>query len=199
MTDATIQGDMLPVGSIERRTNGWYGMLTVIMTEGALFAYLLFSYYYFAVQYGREWLPPQLPEFWFSVPNTILLLASSAALWFAERGVRRGIRRGLVWGLAIAIGLAVIYVVLQAIEWSGRPFTMSSTPYGSLYFSISGLHFVHLAIGLIILVVLLIWSLLNYFDARRYAAVSIGAVYWYFVTAVWLAVFFTIYITPRLG
>jgi cytochrome c oxidase subunit 3 len=76
---------------------------------------------------------------------------------------------------------------------------MSSTPYGSLYFSISGLHFVHLAIGLIILVVLLIWSLLNYFDARRYAAVSIGAVYWYFVTAVWLAVFFTIYITPRLG
>ena len=63
MTDAAIHSDPLPVGSLGRRAGGWYGMLAVIMTEGALFAYLLFSYYYFAVQYGREFLPPELPKF----------------------------------------------------------------------------------------------------------------------------------------
>ena len=58
-----------PVGSVGRRASGWWGMLTLVLTEAFLFAYLFFSYYYFAVQYGRTWLPAELPSFWFSVPN----------------------------------------------------------------------------------------------------------------------------------
>jgi hypothetical protein len=40
---------------------------------------------------------------------------------------------------------------------------------------------------------------LSYFNRIRSAAVSIGAIYWHFVDAVWLVPFFTFYITPRLG
>ena len=45
---------------------------------------------------------------------------------------------------------------------------------------------------------MLVWSALGYFDRRRHAPMLIGAIYWHFVDAVWLAVFFTFYIAPRL-
>ena len=199
MTDAAIRSDPLPVGSVDRRTSGWYGMMTVIMTEGALFAYLLFSYYYFAVQYGREWLPPELPKLNLSLPNTIILLASSVAAWSAQRGLRTGRKDHLVWSLVVSIVLGAIFMVVQGFEWAGRPFTMASATYGSVYFTVTGFHMLHVAAGLIILVLLLIWSWLDYFDRERNASLAIGIVYWHFVDAVWLALFFTFYITPRLG
>jgi cytochrome c oxidase subunit III len=198
MTDAAIQSDPPPVGSVERRTSGWYGMLTVIMTESALFAYLLFSYYYFAVQYGHEWLP-DLPKLHLSLPNTIILLASSVAAWFAQRGVRIGRKGHLFWGLAVTILLGAIFMVIQGLEWGEKPFTMASAAYGSVYFTITGFHIMHVAAGLIFLVLLLLWSWLDYFDRERSAPLAIGIVYWHFVDAVWLALFFTFYITPRLG
>ena len=199
MTDTAIQSDPLPVGGIGRHTSGWYGMLTVIMTEGALFAYLLFSYYYFAVQYGREWPPPELPKLHLSLPNTIVLLASSVAAWSAQRGLRTGRKDHLVWGLVVSIVLGGTFMLIQGFEWAERPFTMASGTYGSVYFTATGLHMLHVAAGLIILVLLLLWSWLDYFDRERNAPLAMGIVYWHFVNAVWLALFFTFYITPRLG
>ena len=46
---------------------------------------------------------------------------------------------------------------------------------------------------------LALWCALGYFNRIRSAPVSIGAIYWHFVDAVWLVLFFTFYITPRLG
>ena len=198
MAETGIYSDPLPVGSIGRRASGWYGMLAVIMTEGALFAFVLFSYYYFAVQYGREWLPPEPPGFAFSIPNACIVIIGSIVLWFGERAIRGGDARTLVIALAVASALGTVFTALQLIEWFGEPFTVSSTSYGSNYFLVTGVHLAHMVSAVLILVFLLIWALFDYFDARRYTAVSIGVVYWYFVAVVYLAVFFTIYITPRL-
>lgn len=199
MTDAAIQTEALPVGSIGHRSSGWYGMLTVIMTEAALFGYLLFSYYYFHVQYGREFLPPKLPELHLSLPDTIILLASSVTAWTAQRGLYRGHKDQLLWGLALSIVLGVIFMSVQGFEWASRPFTMASAAYGSLYFTITGFHMMHVLAGLVILALLLIWSWLDYFDPARNAPVEIGIIYWHFVDAVWLTLFFTFYITPHLS
>ena len=53
--------------------------------------------------------------------------------------------------------------------------------------------------GVLMLASLLLWTVLGHFDENRHSAVSIGVIYWHFVTAVWIAVFFTFYIAPRLG
>jgi len=194
-----VRSEPLPVGSIKRLASGWWGMITFIMTEAALFCYLLFSYFYFAVQYGREWLPPELPKFHLSLPNTIILLASSVAVWWGEKGAKRGQNGRLVAGLAIGFVLGVVFVVVQIFEWGEKPFTMASSAYGSLFFTITGFHMAHVIGGLLILGTLTVWSLLRYFDRERNAPVSIGAIYWHFVDVVWLVVFFSLYITPYLG
>lgn len=199
MTDVSLDRE-LPVGSIGRHANGWWGMMTLISTEGALFAYLLFSYYYFAVQHGRQWLPTELPHFRISAPDTLILLLSSVVVWRGERLLRRG---GNVIHVAFYLAggaiLGVVFMVLQYIEWENKKFSIATNSYGSLYFTITGFHMMHVLMGVLILGTLTIWTALGYFDARRSAPVSIGAIYWHFVDAVWITLFFTFYVTPRLN
>jgi heme/copper-type cytochrome/quinol oxidase subunit 3 len=199
MTDTAIRTGALPIGAIGRKAFGWWGMLTIIMTEGALFGYLLFSYYYFAVQYGREFLPDQLPEFKLSLPNTIILLLSSVSVWWGERAIRQNSTARTAIALGISLVLGVVFMTIQGFEWLEKPFTLASSTYGSLYFTITGFHVAHVFAGTIMLAVLLVWVLLGNFDSRRHAAISVGSLYWHFVDIVWLTLFFTFYITPRLG
>ena len=67
----------LPVGAIDTRASGWWAMIFVVFTEGALFAYLLFSYYYLAVQPHLPDTFPQggMPSLALALPNTAILLA----------------------------------------------------------------------------------------------------------------------------
>ena len=189
----------LPVGSPGKKSSGWYGMLALIVTEASLFLYLLFSYFYYAIWTGGTFLPPRLPTFELAAPDTIVLLLSSVSVWWGERGARRGGRGQLVAGLVVTLALGAIFIGVQLIEWREKPFHFNQTTYSSLYFTITGFHMMHVAVGMIVLFALLIWSSLGYFDAKRNAPVAIGAIYWHFIDAVWLAVFFTIYVTPYLG
>jgi len=100
--------------------------------------------------------------------------------------------------MALAFILGVCFVVIQLHEWSIKTYDMTSNLYGSLYFTITGFHMLHVIVGLIILMLLLLWLALGYFDDRRYAAVTIGGLYWHFVDVVWLFVFTTLYVTPYL-
>ena len=188
-----------PVGSAGKKSSGWFGMLALIVTEASLFLYLQFSYYYLLVWHGRALLPAQAPSFRLSLPNTIILILSSVAVWWAERGVKQGSRGKLVLGLVGALILGSAFIVVQLFEWKDKPFRWDTSSYGSLYYTITGFHMLHVAAGLIILLVLLIWGLLGYFDRARHAPLSIGIIYWHFVDVVWLTVFFTFYITPYLG
>ena len=196
MSEAAAQPTPLLVGSVGRRASGWWGMVVLIITEVALFAYLLFSYFYFSVRAHTAWPPSGLPSFRYSLPATVVLLASSAAIWWTERGARRGARAHVLLGLLVTVALGLGYIALQVLEWHSKPFTLSTDTYGSLFFTITGLHLAHAAVGVIILSALMAWTGLGYFSAERYAPVSIGALYWNFVTAVWIAVFLVLYITP---
>lgn len=189
----------LPVGSRGRLSSGWWGMWSVVATEAALFAYLLFSFYYVASQAHGPWPAAGLPKLRIALPDTIILIAGSATVWWGERGVRRGHKGQLRLGLAATLVLGIIFLALQGLEWRDKTFTPASHAYGSLYFTITGFHMAHVVAGLVMLAFLLLWSLLGYFDVRRHSAVSIGAVYWHFVTVVWLFVFATIYVSPYLG
>jgi heme/copper-type cytochrome/quinol oxidase subunit 3 len=199
MTDTSQRLD-LPVGSIGSHANGWWGMMMLIVTEAALFVYLLFAYYYAAVQHERNWLPEDLPNFKLSLPDTIILILSSVIVWRGESQLKQG-RSGGLTAIYLAVGalMGIVFIAIQALEWGTKAFTPFSSSYGSLYYTITGFHMMHVAAGVIILATLSLWCVLGYFNRIRSAPVSIGAIYWHFVDAVWLVLFFTFYITPRLG
>jgi len=198
MTEAVYQGQPLPVGAKGRNAVGWWGMLCLIATEASLFAYLLFSYYFMAVQRGAAWAPDPHPTLKLAGPNTLILLLSSVAVWWGEEAAKKGRRGRQLAGLAIGIALGTAFLVVQAFEWKAKSFSLSSGSYGSLYFTITGFHMAHVVVGLLILAAVWIWSALGYFNPRRHAPVSISSIYWHFVDVVWLAVFFSFYLSPYL-
>ncbi len=187
----------LPVGSVGRKATGYAGMLTAILTEASLFGYLIFAYFYLAAQAQGAWLP-ELPKLTLATGNTALLLASSVAVAWGERGIRHGNRTRLAIGLAAGLVLGIAFVAVQMLEWSRKPFTITSHAYGSVYFTLTGFHVAHVVVGLLVLALLLAWTSLGYFGERRHAAVKIGTLYWHFVDAVWIAVYTTLYLSPYL-
>lgn len=199
MTEIAVSSTTLPVGSKGRDASGWWGMLALVATEATLFAYLLFSYFYLASHSPPPWPPNGAPSLTLAIPGSLVLIAGSVTMWWGERGIERGRRWQLVAGLLLSLLLGIAFIVLEGIEWAGKPYTLSSSVYSSLYFTITGFHLAHVLVGLLILAVLLLWTGFDYFDENRHSAVSIGVIYWHFVTVVWLAVFFTFYIAPRLG
>lgn len=191
--------DGLPVGSRGRLSSGWWGMWAIIATEAALFAYLLFSYFYIEAQVLGPWPSGGLPKLKIALPDTVILLAASATMWWGERGVRRGRRAQLCIGLLATVLLGAVFLGLQLLEWHDKPFRLDTNVYGSLYFTVTGFHMAHVVAGLLMLTAMLLWSVLGYFDERRHSVISIGAIYWHFVTAVWIVVFLSIYVSPYLG
>jgi cytochrome c oxidase subunit 3 len=195
-----IQG-RLPVGAIDTRASGWWAMIFVIFTEASLFAYLLFSYFYLAVQPHLPGTFPEggMPSLMLALPNTFILLLSSVAVGWAQFNIEHDDIRRLVAGLGIGATLGMVFLVLQYFEWAGKPFGLTSSSYSSLYFTVTGFHMAHVVVGVIMLWSLFTWSLMGYFNRVRYAHIHIAALYWHFVDAIWLVVFFTFYITPLLG
>ena len=198
MVDVAEAREVLPVGARGRNSVGWWGMLCLIATEGSLFAYLLFSYAYLAVQHGQSWLPEQHPSISLSGPNTIILLASSLAVWWGEEGVKKQKRGQHLTGLGVGILLGLIFLVVQIFEWKTKTYGLSTSSYGSLFFVITGFHMVHVVVGVAVLTTVFVWSLMGYFSPRHHARVTVAGIYWHFVDAVWLCVFFTFYISPYL-
>ncbi len=196
----TLEG-RLPVGAINTRASGWWAMIFTVFTEASLFAYLLFSYYYLAVQPHPAGSFPEggQPDLTLALPNTIILIASSVLVAWAQLGIEQGSKRRLALGLGAGAALGLVFLVLQCFEWAEKPFALSSSPYSSLYFVVTGFHMAHVVLGVAMLAALTWWSSRGYFNRVRYAHIHIGALYWHFVDAVWIAVFFTFYLTPLLG
>lgn len=178
--------------------SGWYGMWWLVATEAALFGYLLFAYLYSWLQAIGPWPREGAPPLTLALPNTFVLLASSVAVWVGARGLRRNDRTLLIGGLITAFVLGLAFVGVQLKEWSDKPFTLTSHLYGSFYFTITGFHMAHVIVGLLGLAALSIWAANGHFDRLHREPVSIGALYWHFVDAVWLAVFTTFYLAPLL-
>ena len=195
MTETNVP-KILPVGGWRKKSSGWWGIWLLIATEASLFGYLLLCYYYLWSQTKRSWPPDGLPNLTLPSINTALLLSSSGFVYLAERAVRKNKKWISVFWFVIAIAAGMAFVAVQAKEWLDKDYTITTHLYGSLYYTITGFHMLHVVAGLIILSVLLLWTALGYYDERRYEAVSIGGLYWHFVDVVWLFIFTSFFLAP---
>jgi heme/copper-type cytochrome/quinol oxidase subunit 3 len=195
----TSESAPLPVGPIGRRGLGWWGVGALVASEAALFSYLLFAYYYTGATAEPGWLLEAHPKLGIALANTILLLASSVAAWWGERGVLTRRRPQALVGFALAFLMGTVFAAVQLYEWHAKTYALGTSSYSSLYFLTTGIHMAHVAAGLLMLLAIFLWISFDYFSPRRRLSVSAGVLYWHFVDLVWLLVFTTYYLTPYLG
>jgi heme/copper-type cytochrome/quinol oxidase subunit 3 len=187
----------LPINPAQRANPGWWAMVLIIITEAMLFVYLLFSYCYLGSMTSGPFPSGGPPKLALTVPNTIILLLSSGTMLWAERGIRRGDQNRLRLGMLLTLVLGIVFLSIQGIEYSRKQFALQTNAYSGLFFTITGLHGAHVFVGLLLNVVVQIWAWRGWFTAERHLAVTNAAMYWHFVDAVWVVVFFTLYVTPR--
>lgn len=189
-----------PEGPVGRST-GWWGMVLFICTESATFAAFLASYFYLRFDSHGPWPPPsdKLPGlFWPSLSTGILVL-SCIPMAIAVRAAKRDARAATWLNLLLVFLSGALFCALTGldfvIEWPES--TLSKDAYGSLFFTIPGLHAVHVLVGVAMAAMLLIGVPLG--RVRRHPqSVGIVALYWYFLGVLAIAVYGTVYISPYL-
>ena len=191
-----------PIGAEGGRSTGYWGMVILIFTEATLFAILLTSYWYLRFQHGPVWPPDGIKKpdlFLVSIMTPILLLSSGPMHW-AELGAKRGRSWQLRLGLVLTLAMGGTFLGLQVVEYlqKVKEFTPRTNAYGSLFFTITGFHGLHVAVGLL----MNLWLQWNAgrgrFSAERHLAVQNVTLYWHFVDAVWVFILVSIYLSPHL-
>jgi heme/copper-type cytochrome/quinol oxidase subunit 3 len=184
-------------------SNAWWGMVTLVATEATLFAVFIASYFYLRWHTPGSWPPDGLKDPKLLVPAvmTVILVSSSFPVYWAERGIRHGRQLQLRVGLAITILLGATFLALQSWEYTEiarKEYTPRTDAYGSIFFTITGAHGAHVAVGLLLLLWALVMAWRGHYDIHRHQGVQLAALYWHFVDVAWLVIFLSLYVTPRL-
>jgi cytochrome c oxidase subunit III len=130
--------------------------------------------------------------------NTIILLVSSVTVTFAHHALKDGKRSALVIWMAITVALGILFLFLQATEYSHAyqelGLTLGTGVYGATFFMLTGFHGFHVTVGTICLAVILYRCLLGHFTKENHFAFEGVAWYWHFVDTVWVGLFIFVYV-----
>jgi cytochrome c oxidase subunit III len=179
-------------------SRGRVAMLSLIVGESAIFTIFVVAYIYYI---GRSLSGPTPQVLDVPIINTICLLSSSLTIWMAEHAIERGRMRvfGAWWGLTMLLGM--IFLAGTAQEWTRlivhEGLTIRTNLFGTTFYSLVGLHATHVAVGLIMLSLVMLFTLLGRVEQRHAERIQVLSLYWHFVDAVWVVVFTVVYIIGR--
>ncbi|HEY3757592.1 MAG TPA: cytochrome c oxidase subunit I [Opitutaceae bacterium] len=173
------------------------GTATFIVSEAMFFLMLLIAFVFYNVSsHGGQYAATALNA-GRSAIFTIALLASSGTLWLGERALDRGRQGAFRLWIAVTLALGVVFLVGQGGEYLDllhKGVVINSSLFASTFFTVTGFHGLHVAVGLIALLVLAIQAWAGDFRKGRTDGVHAVSLYWHFVDAVWIAVFILIYL-----
>jgi cytochrome c oxidase subunit 3/cytochrome o ubiquinol oxidase subunit 3 len=175
-------------------------MLSFLVSEAALFGTLIVTYVFYL---GKDTIGPTPAILSLSLVlcTTACLLASSGTVHVAERALGRGNRgRFLVWWLA-TIALGAAFLGGTAYEWHDLidryGLTISRNLFGTTYYTLVGLHALHVTAGVTIMLIVFGLALCRQVTIANRGAVELVSWYWHFVDVVWVVVFTVVYLLGR--
>ncbi len=127
---------------------------------------------------------------------TVLLLSSSATIFFAERSLRDNRKRFTLW-MSATILLGITFLFGEMREYSGllhKDITISRNLFGSTYFTLTGFHAIHVTLGILMLLTIFGLVMANKLGDKRHTAFRAVSYYWHFVDIVWVMVFSVVYL-----
>ena len=200
---STAQADMAP--ETEAPSNETLGIILFIVSEAVMFGAFFAQYFYNRILSDnwptRAGLPAgfeRVPSFPLPLIMTVLLVASGFTAHWAQNAIRRDDRDQFQGWLIVTIILGVAFLGVQAYEYATfiyvEHFNITSGIYGTVFFSLTGLHGLHVTIGALLLIGVLVRAFLGHFSSRNHFGVEGTILYWHFVDVVWIALYLTLYI-----
>jgi cytochrome c oxidase subunit III len=190
----------LPDRSVDARAPIWWGNLGMVAIEGTMFALTAATYFYLRLQ-SPQWPPAGVELTDLPIPTgtlAVLLISLLPALWVDRAAVAddtRGMRRGLL--VLVLLGLAALY--LRTWEFIEQDVRWDANAYGSIVWTILGLHAFHLlAVTGETGFLLAVARSKDPIDELHRLDIRTTAVYWDFVIASWVGLYAILYLSPRL-
>jgi len=187
----------------------WVFLVTEVLFFGGLF--VCYSVY-------RGWYPDAFAAasheliLWAGTTNTAVLITSSLTMALAVHAAQGGDRKRLLWFLAATMLLGAVFLGIKAYEYDSE-FVEHHVPgfgfafeaehfrhaqvFFSLYFMMTGLHALHMIIGLGIMSVMAWWAWRGTITDQYYNPIEISGLYWHFVDIVWIFLFPLLYLIGR--
>lgn len=184
----------------------WIFLVTEILFFGGLFAaYIVY----------RSWYPElyilaseELDTFWGGV-NTAVLIGSSLTVAMAIRSAQLNQIKGIIYNLYITIGLAFVFMVIKFFEYTHK-FHKGIYPgsyysyegiaheqanvFFSIYYMMTGVHGLHVVIGIGLMIWLLVKAKKGVFHSGYYTPIEITGLYWHLVDIIWIFLFPLLYL-----
>jgi cytochrome c oxidase subunit 3 len=192
----------------------WVFLVTEIMFFGGVFAaYAIFRWLYFAAFEGGS----RILDIRLGAINTIVLLGSSLTMALSVRSAQIGNRRALVLFLILTMILGGAFLgvkayeyhqkfvehIVPSLDWAPEGDILTRLAPGGLdhaqlyfffYFAMTGLHALHMIIGMGLLLWLVLRARQGSFTPDYFAPVEVVGLYWHFVDIVWIFLFPLLYL-----
>ena len=179
------------------------GMWLFIFTELLLFGglFIVYSVYRFKNPVAFHFAAKEL-NVSIGTLNTVILLISSMTVAMSITAVQLSEKRKAISLLTITIILALVFLVNKYFEWSGKfghgiyPGSEKLFELGTgevlffgLYFAMTGLHALHIIIGLTLLGAMLVRVMKGSIDSRNFVHLENSGLYWHLVDLIWIFLF----------
>ena len=187
-----------PVGRAARHLPGEEGTWVFILGDMTVFAVFFATYLFYRGQQRELFITSQRHLVQgYGVINTLLLLISSLFVVLGIRAIRQ--RRETVgpWMFAGAMLCGLGFTGMKFLEYSQKlsaGITPATNNFFMYYFVLTGLHFFHLLLGMVVLTFLLRASRKPAMSAKRFAFVEGGACFWHMVDLLWIVLFPLLYL-----
>lgn len=174
------------------------GMWLFLGTEILLFGGLFAAYAIFRAKYPEMFMEQHLElNKKLGAINTCILIFSSLTMAMGVSAIQRGKQKVTAILILITILCGLAFGVVKYFEYSAKfhhHIYPDTSIFFSLYFMMTGLHMLHVFVGLLILVTLLVLTMKGKFNAKYSTPIEVGGLYWHLVDLIWIYLFPLLYL-----
>jgi heme/copper-type cytochrome/quinol oxidase subunit 3 len=191
-----IDVSALETTAIGHRAPLWWGVMGMIAIESTMFALLAATYFYLRGN-ASVWPPPRnQPPLALDTVLVALLLLSVFPMWKTLKAAKEGRLRGMRFWLSVATVLGLACLVVRGFEFATIGFRWDAHVYGSIVWSILGMHALHLLAsnGENLLFLALLFK--GPVEEKHLGDLYLNAFYWFFVVISWLPFYAIVFLDP---
>ena len=194
----TLDASSLPSVVYGPRVVTWWGTTGFMIAEAATVAACLAAYYYIRRNF-TTWPPLRTPPPDLFIPSIglIVLLAAMIPTYLFQKAAKRLDQPATKRWLWVAVAMMIAATVLRFVEFQSLNVRWDANAYASVAWTVVFAHFTLLLVDTVETIVFAVMVQRDVAPTRYYPGVAEDAFYSYFMTALWIPCFVTVYLVPR--
>lgn len=197
--DRALDVSELPTAVLDSRSLVWWGTVVMTVTECMVFAITVAAYFYLRM-IANVWPPGRAgqPSLGAATANLAILIVSVLPAIRLDRAGRERDARMIRWMLFANLVFGTAFLVLRVFEFRALHCWWNSSAYGSITWTLLGLHTSNLLTSLLETAIIFVFFLFKPVEDHHFLDARLDGVFWYFIVITWIPLYAVVFLVPRL-